>query len=203
MESHVNNMPHYASNPSTSYPAPTKNYSKLEYLWLDGSKPTAILRGKTLVVQGFDGSLEKIPQWTFDGSSTYQAVSNKSDMLLKPVFVCKDPGRNRAYLVMTQVMNPDGTPHESNNRATIQDDDNDFWFGFEQEYVLWDQDKGCPLGFPGKSQFPMPQGPYYCSVGSENNAGRKIIEEHLDACIAAGLNIEGINAEVMLGQWEY
>ena len=28
----------------------------------------------------------------------------------------------------------DGTPHESNGRATIDDDDNDFWFGFEQEY---------------------------------------------------------------------
>ena len=35
---------------------------------------------------------------------------------------------------MTEVLNADGTPHESNARATIDDDDNDFWFGFEQEY---------------------------------------------------------------------
>ena len=34
-------------------------------------------------------------------------------------------------------------------------------------------------------------------------SGRKIAEEHLDVCLLAGLNITGINAEVMLGQWEY
>lgn len=47
--------------------------------------------------------------------------------------------------------------------------------------------------------FPGPQGPYYCSVGAGNTVGREIVEEHLDACIDAGLNIEGINAEVMKG----
>ena len=30
-----------------------------------------------------------------------------------------------------------------------------------------------------------------------------IIEEHLDACLEAGLNVEGINAEVATGQWEF
>ena len=61
----------------------------------------------------------------------------------------------------------------------------------------------APVGFPGGGNFPGPQGPYYCSVGAENVAGRDIVEEHLDACIDAGLNIEGINGEVMKGQWEY
>jgi glutamine synthetase len=32
---------------------------------------------------------------------------------------------------MTEVMNPDGTPHSSNYRATIEDVEDDFWFGFE------------------------------------------------------------------------
>ncbi len=59
------------------------------------------------------------------------------------------------------------------------------------------------MGFPGKGYYPGPQGPYYCAVGAENVAGRDIVEEHLDACIAASLNIEGINGEVMKGQWEY
>ena len=35
---------------------------------------------------------------------------------------------------MNEVLNSDGSPHESNGRATIDDDD--FWFGFEQEYFL-------------------------------------------------------------------
>ena len=33
--------------------------------------------------------------------------------------------------------------------------------------------------------------------------GRDIVEEHLELCLEAGLNVEGINAEVMMGQWEY
>jgi len=39
--------------------------------------------------------------------------------------------RKNAYLVMCEVLNSDGTPHASNGRATIEDDDADFWFGFE------------------------------------------------------------------------
>ena len=58
--------------------------------------------------------------------------------LLKPVAVYPDPDRANAYLVMTEVMNADGTPHPSNGRATIDDDDSDFWFGFEQEYFIMD-----------------------------------------------------------------
>lgn len=177
--------------------------SKLEYIWLDGYKPTQMMRSKTLVVEGFSGKVEDAPLWSFDGSSTQQASGNNSDCVLKPVFVCPDPQRKNGYLVMTEVMNPDGTPHASNGRATIDDDDDDFWFGFEQEYVLWDLDHHTPLGFPAPGYYPPPQGPFYCSVGAEFNIGRNIVEEHLDACIEAGLNIEGINAEVMKGQWEY
>jgi len=177
--------------------------SKLEYVWLDGYKPTQMMRSKTLVVEGFSGKVEDAPLWSFDGSSTQQASGNSSDCVLKPVFVCTDPQRKNGYLVMTEVMNADGTPHESNGRATIDDDDDDFWFGFEQEYVLWDLEHHSPLGFPAPGYYPPPQGPFYCSVGAEFNIGRNIVEEHLDACIEAGLNIEGVNAEVMKGQWEY
>ena len=33
--------------------------------------------------------------------------------------------------------------------------------------------------------------------------GRDIVEAHTLACIRAGLGIEGTNAEVMMGQWEF
>jgi len=177
--------------------------SKLEYIWLDGYKPTQMMRSKTLVVSDFDGKLENCPTWNFDGSSTDQASGNDSDCLLKPVFICPDPQRKNGHLVMTEVMNANGTPHASNGRATIDDDDEEFWFGFEQEYVLWDLDHHTPMGFPAPGYFPPPQGPFYCSVGAEFVVGRQLVEEHLDACIEADLNIEGINAEVMKGQWEY
>lgn len=177
--------------------------SKLEYIWLDGYKPTQSLRSKTKIEGDFSGKLEDCPMWSFDGSSTEQAPGGSSDCLLKPVFICPDPQRKNGYLVMCEVLNADGTPHETNGRATIQDDDNDFWFGFEQEYFLWDESIDKPLGFPAEGFPKRGQGPYYCSVGAKNAFGRYIVEEHLDACLDAGLNVEGINAEVATGQWEF
>ena len=176
--------------------------SKLEYIWLDGYKPTQSLRSKTLVRSDFSGKLEDAPMWSFDGSSTEQAEGSDSDCLLKPVAIFPDPGRKNSYLVMTEVLNADTTPHESNGRATIEDDDEDFWFGFEQEYFLWVPETDRPPGFP-KDGFPRPQGPYYCSVGGSNAYGREIVEDHLDMCLEAGVNVEGINAEVAAGQWEF
>jgi glutamine synthetase len=176
--------------------------AKLEYIWLDGYKPTQSLRSKTKIEADFSGKLDDCPLWSFDGSSTEQAPGGSSDCLLKPVFICPDPQRKNGYLVMCEVLNADGTAHESNGRATIDDDDNDFWFGFEQEYFLWNPETNKPLGFPVEGD-PAPQGPYYCSVGAKNAFGRYIIEEHLDACLDAGLNVEGINAEVAPGQWEF
>ena len=176
--------------------------SKLEYIWLDGSTPTQGLRSKTKIVENFSGKLEDCPMWSFDGSSTNQAPGGSSDCLLKRVAIFLDPDRKNGYLVMTEVLNADGTPHPTNGRATIEDDDNDFWFGFEQEYFLWDTETEKPLGFPAGG-FPAPQGQYYCSVGAKNAFGRSIIEEHLDLCLDAGVDVEGINAEVAAGQWEF
>ncbi|MFC2127859.1 glutamine synthetase beta-grasp domain-containing protein [Bacteroidota bacterium] len=177
---------------------------KLEYIWLDGYFPTQNLRSKTKVEEheNFQGTIEELGNWSFDGSSTKQASGGASDCILKPVAIYPDPARINGYLVMTEVMNADGTPHESNGRATIEDDDNDFWFGFEQEYFIMDSDTDLPLGFP-RGGYPAPQGMYYCSVGGRHTHGRDLVEEHADLCIEAGLNFEGINQEVASGQWEF
>ena len=177
---------------------------KLEYIWLDGYKPTQNLRSKTKVEEhdDFKGTLEEIGMWSFDGSSTQQAEGGSSDCLLKPVAIYTDPVRRNGNLVMTEVLHADGTPHESNARAAIDDDDNDFWFGFEQEYFIMDAKTQLPLGFP-IGGYPGPQGLYYCSVGGRNTWGRDLVEEHANQCIDAGLNFEGINQEVAAGQWEF
>lgn len=177
---------------------------KLEYIWLDGYKPTQNLRSKTKVEEheNFQGTLEEIKNWSFDGSSTKQAEGGSSDCILKPVAIYPDPERINGYLVMNEVLNTDETPHESNGRAGIDDDDADFWFGFEQEYFIMDVNTQLPLGFP-IGGYPGPQGMYYCSVGGKNTFGRDLVEEHADLCINAGLNFEGINQEVASGQWEF
>ena len=176
--------------------------SKLEYIWLDGYHPTQNMRSKTKVVEDFSGKLEDCPTWCFDGSSTKQAEGDSSDCLLKPVAIYPDPQRINGFLVMTEVLNADGTPHETNGRSQIDDDDNDFWFGFEQEYFIMDFDTQLPLGFP-LGGYPGPQGLYYCSVGGKNTHGRSFVEEHADLCIESGINFEGINQEVACGQWEF
>jgi glutamine synthetase len=175
---------------------------KLEYIWLDGYEPTPNLRSKTKIA-AFEGmpELEDLPIWNFDGSSTRQAPGDNSDCLLQPVALFPDPARQDGLLVLCEVLLADGTPHPTNTRATIPDDPG-AWFGFEQEYFLY-QD-GVPLGFP-REGFPAPQGEYYTGVGYKNvgDIAREIVDTHIDLCLAAGINLEGINAEVAKGQWEF
>jgi glutamine synthetase len=176
---------------------------KAEYIWIDGTEPTPLLRSKTKILP--DGA--DLPIWGFDGSSTNQAEGHKSDCVLQPVFSCPDPIRGGEHkLVMCEVYNVDGNPHPSNTRALLRPVAERFAgqepiFGIEQEYTFF---KGTrPLGFPDSGGYPGPQGPYYCGVGQDEIYGRPLVEEHLDACLRAGLAISGINAEVMPGQWEF
>jgi len=176
---------------------------KAEYIWVDGSEPTKTLRSKTRVV----ADEAQPPEWNFDGSSTNQAEGHSSDCVLRPVFSCLDPihgGNHR--LVLCEVFESSGKPHRTNSRAALRETverygkEHDPWFGIEQEYTMFS--KGRPLGWP-EGGYPAPQGPFYCGVGADEAFGRPLAESHLDACIAAGLKIYGINAEVMPGQWEF
>jgi len=184
---------------------------KAEYIWIDGTEPTPQLRSKTKILN----EDKEVPIWGFDGSSTNQAEGHNSDCVLNPIFICKDPIRRTGWgpnkLVLCEVLNTDMTPHKSNKRAELvgvyeKFKYADVWFGMEQEYTFVNRWNSKPYGFEYcvKSGYdPAPQGPYYCSVGAGLAVGREIAENHLDACLNAGLNISGINAEVMPGQWEF
>ena len=175
---------------------------RAEYIWIDGSEPTQFLRSKTKVIP--EGESPSV--WGFDGSSTNQAVGSDSDCVLNPVYTCPDPIRDEDdILVLCEVLNIDMTPHKSNHRANCVEIFSKFskhepWFGIEQEYTFFEGAR--PLGWP-ENGFPAPQGGYYCGVGADEVFGRDIVEEHLDACIRAGITISGINAEVMPAQWEF
>ena len=182
------------------------NKIMVEYIWIDGHIPTAKLRSKTKVVDNKVSSPSDLPDWSFDGSSTMQAEGSFSDCLLKPVHIMKDPLRGgNNLLAMCEVFNSDGSVHKSNKRAQLRElaekhKNQECWFGIEQEYTFFDGIK--PLGWPDNG-FPAPQGGYYCGVGSDEVFGREIVEEHMEACLDAGMNLSGINAEVMPGQWEF
>ncbi len=177
-----------------------------EYIWLDGYKPTPSLRSKTRILDADVVARLGASEWGFDGSSTQQADGRSSDCLLVPVRILPDPIRGgQNILVLCEVMNPDGSPHSSNTRARLrqvaeQTIAHEPWFGIEQEYTLFKGQK--PLAWP-EDGMPGPQGPYYCAVGDQHIFGRDLVEDHLTACLQAGLSMAGINAEVMPGQWEF
>jgi len=180
-----------------------------EYIWIDGTTPTAKVRNKTKYTR----EVETTPSdWGFDGSSTSQASGHDSDCVLRPALRVTNPLRPSVdgqmnTLVLCEVFMPDGvTPHPSNTRARLREalaagaDKFDPMVGIEQEYTLMKD--GRLLGWPDAG-YPRPQGPYYCGVGADDVAGRDIVEAHADACVKAGLLYEGSNAEVLLGQWEF
>lgn len=191
----------------------------LEYIWLDGyahneERPNDVanVRSKIKIVKEDIKNLNAIPAWSFDGSSTMQASGNKSDCVLKPVYYVSHPliGRtceHMAYIVLCEVFNADGTPHSSNTRAMLRQLEEKYkkhnmWFALEQEYAIYDKYGENPYLWPDKG-YPAPQGRYYCGVGADVAWGREISEEHMFACLEAGLKIGGTNAEVMPSQWEF
>ena len=170
--------------------------NKFEYVWLDGYQPEPYLRSKVKVT-----SDRTPPEWSFDGSSTQQADTQGSDCILEPVQEYKNPLFGDS-LVMCAVQTGGREVHPSNTRHSASEVVSDeWWFGFEQEYFLTNPDGsilGWEEGIPEK-----PQGEYYCGVGAANVKGRDVSEAHLEACLEAGIELTGTNAEVALGQWEY
>eukprot|EP00735_Rhodelphis_limneticus_P007082 TRINITY_DN19578_c0_g1::TRINITY_DN19578_c0_g1_i1::g.24490::m.24490 TRINITY_DN19578_c0_g1::TRINITY_DN19578_c0_g1_i1::g.24490 ORF type:complete len:396 (+),score=90.88,sp/P32289/GLNA_VIGAC/64.90/3e-167,Gln-synt_C/PF00120.19/1.2e-59,Gln-synt_N/PF03951.14/1.4e-16 TRINITY_DN19578_c0_g1_i1:73-1188(+) len=176
-----------------------------EYVWLGGLSDVD-LRSKTRTLDKAPQSIDELPIWNYDGSSTGQAPGNDSEVMIKPARIYKDPFRGgNNILVLCDTYLPDGEPHPMNtryecvqimDRAKAQKP----WFGLEQEYTLYRD--SWPLGWP-KSGYPGPQGPYYCGAGADKAFGRPIVEAHYRACLYAGIMIAGSNGEVMPGQWEF
>ncbi|XP_069938664.1 glutamine synthetase-like isoform X2 [Cherax quadricarinatus] len=175
------------------------------YVWVDGTGEN--LRSKTRTLDFVPKDPSELPIWNFDGSSTGQAKGTNSDVYLHPVAIYRDPfrlGNNK--LVLCDTYKYDNTPTNTNHRMTCLEvlkkaEDQEPWFGMEQEYTLLDINSH-PLGWP-KNGFPGPQGPYYCGVGANKVFGRDVVEAHYRACLYAGINISGENAEVMPAQWEF
>ncbi|KAK8648069.1 hypothetical protein V6N13_128831 [Hibiscus sabdariffa] len=177
-----------------------------EYIWIGGSGMD--MRSKARTLPGPESDPSKLPKWNYDGSSTEQATGDNSE--ISPQAIYRDPfRRGKNILVMCDAYTPTGDPIPTNKRfnaAKIFSQPEvvaeEPWFGIEQEYTLLQKDVKWPLGWP-VGGYPGPQGPYYCAVGADKAFGREIVDAHYKACLYAGINISGINAEVMPGQWEF
>lgn len=181
-----------------------------EYVWIGGAHTTGgvDLRSKTKTLDFKPKSVSALPEWNYDGSSTNQAPGTDSEVILQPKAMFLDPFRGGDnILVLCDTYTPSGQPLPTNTRnAAEQYFSQDLqavpWFGIEQEYTLFEKDRHTPLGWP-VGGFPGPQGPYYCSAGADCAFGRNVVDAHYKACIYAGIDVSGVNAEVMAGQWEY
>ncbi len=187
--------------------------TKVDYLWIDGTLrkhdglPGMRAKTKVLTERFNPRNILSFPNWGADGSSTNQGSSTDSDITLKPVAaynVKKIDSITSDYIVLCEALKPDGTPADGNHRKKLVDilkkEGNDYWFGFEQEYVIYKE--YWHLG-EREIEKPIVQGMFYCGVGGSVTFGRDVSEAHLDDCLAAGLMIYGTNAEVMPGQWEF
>ena len=186
---------------------------KLEYVWLDGND-SKTLRSKIryATITSSPNILSSIPEWSFDGSSTNQATTEQSDLLLKPVKVFPNAMESRqgpALYILCEVYNIDGTPHKSNTRNRLKKNmevakDSDLWAAVEQEFVAVDPTTGKPLGWDKyDNETPPPQGKYYCGVGANNTKARQLMDGFMSLCPQSGIQLEGYHPEVMLSQWEY
>ncbi|KAK1735029.1 glutamine synthetase (class 2) [Skeletonema marinoi] len=182
-----------------------------EYVWVD-AKGECRSKTRTLPVARTE-AVDKLPRWNFDGSSTDQAPGDDSEVILRPCRIFKDPFRPRAdgldnILVMCDTYTPAGEAIPTNTRAIAAKafegkEDEEVWFGLEQEFTLFNLDQRTPLGWPKNGVPNRAQGPYYCSAGPENSFGRAVTDAMYRCCLYAGLEISGTNGEVMPGQQEY
>ena len=192
-----------------------------EYVFIDGfgatRSKTRVIQGKLVPGQETRGVMFNVDIWNVDGSSTGQSTTGKSDVILVPRALFNDPFNIstdgvKYCMAMCDVMNPDGIPHASNSRAELfrilallgetKLQEEDPWFGIEQEYVIYDAATNAPYKWQ-HATYSTQQGPFYCGVGGNVAFGREIAMEHMNKCIQAGVAICGVNGEVAPAQWEF
>jgi len=184
----------------------------VEYIWIGGNQE---LRSKTRVLTVTDDQYNdclniKLPEWSYDGSSTNQRSGSDTEVIIKPQKICRCPFRRNGnnLLALCDTYDSDGVPLPTNTRypaAKIfeQKPEEEPWYGLEQEYYFMDAKTNMPYGFDGNiTKIANSQGRHYCGVGVKNAFGRNIAEVVLDNLLFAGLTVSGTNYEVGFAQYE-
>jgi glutamine synthetase len=174
-----------------------------DYIWLDRNGKLRT-KARTIEVDTSYPTLTDIPKWNYDGSSTGQAPSEgDTEITLMPVYM-KLNLDSIIVVCATYHSNNDPLPNNYYNFAKevfSQEQDEEPWFGLEQEYFIMDNYNHMPIGMDEHAN--TPQGQFYCAVGGNNVYGRTIANLHYKECLKYGLKISGINQEVAVGQWEF
>jgi glutamine synthetase len=181
----------YLNSPTRS---PTAGY---EYIWQGGAGE---LRSKVRYLTLADPDEIMNETWNYDGSSTAQATTEASEVLLNPRRVYRKS--NEYYYVLCESIFPDGTPAPGNTRTAFPAqaaEELGAWFGFEQEFFVE------PIDPAEENRNTVVQGPFYCGTTATTPAFsriRQLTEEIVAKARALGLGVTGWNLEVAPAQTE-
>lgn len=188
----------------------------VEYVWIGGPqdeisgqkssyvKPYTLRSKERVIYTDTELKLEDIPIWNYDGSSTSQATTKKSEIFIVPIRLFKNPFVKGLIVLCDTYVDYECTiPHDTNTRIKAKQYfdaklDEEPWFGIELEFFLMKLETNQPAGFSD-----IPQGQFYCSAGSRNAFGRDVINSIRDYALEAEIKLSGLNAEVAPGQWEF
>jgi glutamine synthetase len=161
------------------------------------------VRSKTRIINttGYNLKLNHIPNWNYDGSSTYQALTESSEVILYPVKIYPDPFTKKGKIVLCKTSDPLCSVHIAEEIFSNSSDTYPM-FGLEQEFFIINNTTEKPVGWPINGE-PRSQGDYYCSVGAGCAFGRDYLSECLDKLLEMNVPITGMNYEVAPGQAEF
>ncbi len=202
------------------------DYSSIiaEYVWVSShgnimSKTRALSHDigiKLSEKKELSNYLSNIPYWEYIIKSVESNENERNTkyekIILRPVALYNNPFyAKNGLIVLCETLTLNGNPTHFNfrhfaDKVFTEENIQKFcpWFGIEQEYVLvkYYGSIKWPLGWK-QGEFPNQTDDYYCSNNAHTIFGRIIIEEHLKACLFAGVNLYGINSEYLPSQWEY
>ncbi|GFN88365.1 glutamine synthetase [Plakobranchus ocellatus] len=179
-----------------------KDQILLEYVYI--AEDGISVHSKCKKVTSVPKNVSDVPVWSYADNFPVE------DRFMKPVALYNDPFRRGQHkIVLCEVYANDWTPAPRNFRRSCDEvmsrpevQEAAPWFGLEQEYSITDVNNR-PLGWPS-SFMPQPDSPlHHEAVGMYRAFGRDLYEAHLFACMYAGINISGGNAEACPGQWEF
>lgn len=203
----------------------------LEYIWVDkDGMPRSKMRSIEIKLkytgtteENYYLTLDEIPLWNFDGSSTGQNIGKDTEVVLRPVRLYRKTGKYKnekifnenVYYVLCELdleygenskILKDGPVEGFNTRnwaarvaqKYVEDDP---WFGLEQEYAILDPVTHLP--YKWKEYGSEEQGDFYCSVKYPQCQMSQMVREHMFICADLGIKICGFNAEVLPSQWEF
>jgi glutamine synthetase len=166
------------------------------------------MRSKTKIVADDQHRAADLPIWGFDGSSPTRPRASTRTACSSPVFITPDPIRGGDdKLVLCEVLLPtrcSRTPTNAPQRSR-----------WPRSSPTRSRCSASSRSTPSSRRVvrsagprrgtttPPPRAPTTAASAPIEIAGREIVEAHTDACLAGRLAISGINAEVMLGQWEF